>query len=179
MLDLNKKIMILQLLIILMLLSLFFYLYLESFILVIEVMLSVLYLFNVLLLKKETKNEFKFYTLFFGVLLVVIWLSIFIILFIEEITIKLNFSLYVLGFLLAFIISFKHLFGRNHCIAEVLVSDNEIAAIKKDFDLLSFSNKGTFVVATDKMYKKGEKVKVSFAYVGFKRKPAKIIGLAN
>jgi len=177
MFSLNEKISVLQILIVLMFLVLFFYFYFKELILIPEIILSIIFIFIIFLLKKETLNEFKFYVLFFGFILFVFWLSFFAVVFVKENLIKLNFSIFILIALIVFILLFKLFFGRNYCFGEVLLSDNEIAVIKKDFDLLSFSNKGEFIVKTNKAYKKGEKVKVLIGYKDLKRKPLKIIEL--
>lgn len=168
----------LQLLILLMLLILFlrnavgFYLFAGA-----QVILSVTYLYIILVqLEKESKEEFSRYIIFFLAVLVfvqVIWvIPAFLI---KDFFYQYIFFIVALIGLLLFVLLFNLFFGRNYTKGKVLLSNGEMAVVEAQFDLLSFTNAGKYVVATDRKRNKGATVKVKIRKLLFYRKPFKII----
>ncbi len=168
----------LQLLILLMLLVLFlrnivdFYFFAAT-----ELILSGTYLYIILFqLKEEIKEEFNKYLIFFLAIWVFVqsvWLmSAF---FIKDFFFQYIFFIAALIALILFVLLFNLFLGRNYTEGKVLLSNDKIAIVETQFDLLSFTNAGKYLVETDRKRNKGATVKVKIRNLLFSRKPFRIL----
>ena len=131
-----------------------------------------LYILVVETRKEVEKREFPFYFAFFFMLLFAVDLSFFLSGFSGVYSVY-AFAAPVSIILAVFIVSF--LFRRKYCTAKVAMSEKGSAVIEKDFDLLSMTTAGKFVVESEKAILKGKEAKVAVKTTFFGRKPYKII----
>lgn len=122
--------------------------------------------------KEVGKKEFPLYFSFFFTLLFAVDLSLFLSDFSGSYSVY-AFAAPVSIILAVFIVSF--LFRRKFCHAKVVMSEKGSAVIEKDFDLLSMTTAGKFVVESEKALQKGKEAKVAVKTTFFGRKPYKVI----
>jgi len=122
--------------------------------------------------KEVEKNEFPLYFIFFFSLLFAVDLSFFLSGFSGI------YSLYAFAAPVSIILAvfiFFFLFRRKFCPAKIVMSEKGSAVIEKDFDLLSMTTAGRFVVESEKALQKGKEAKVAVKTTFFGRKPYKVI----
>ncbi|AJF60690.1 MAG: hypothetical protein QT03_C0001G1210 [archaeon GW2011_AR10] len=148
----------------------------ETVFLAVNAVLILIYLkLLVIDLRKEVKEGFSRYALFFIVLptaIQVSWIGQSIIS--DTITRLAFFSVLIFG-LLVFFVLFKLFVVRNYTYGKVLLSDSEMAVVETDYDLLSLSNGGRFIVESKGKQPVGKKVKIKVENRFFTRKPTQII----
>ena len=126
-------------------------------------------------LRTAQKKEFWKYALFFGGTALIIqsaWL-------IDILDIGMSpFSRFgiVLGAFLLFIAGFRVIYGRKYTAGVVVLSDESIAVVETEFDLLSFTNAGRHIVEAGKQSREGQKVRVAVDGFLFAGKPKRIEG---
>lgn len=142
-----------------------------------EVILAALYLYAIIIeFKSVEKAEYPKYLLFFSAILLFIQLSWIVPAFIgANILTNYYFISFLLVALLLFSFLFKIFFGRNYTLGRVLLSNEKSAVVETEFDLLSFTNGGKFIVENNKKRREGEQVKVAVKNLFFYRKPYKIL----
>jgi hypothetical protein len=126
------------------------------------------------LVRKELKEQFYRFTLFFGVLWGFVQLAWFLEKNIKG-TEKLNYLFGLLFFLVVFFIVFRLIAAKSHSTGTVLSSDGKITVVETEFDLMSFTKGGKHVIETPKKYAVGSKVKIKLSQSGLWKKKPEII----
>lgn len=126
--------------------------------------------------RKHYAKEFWKYALFFVVLAVFVN-SAWIVRFFgaKKATEYTNYFLLIVAAMLVFVLLFRLLLGKRHATGKVLFSEGGTAVVQTDFDLLSFTNAGKYVVKTKKKLKKGQTVKLKTGVGLFYTKPKEAI----
>jgi len=122
-------------------------------------------------LKKEIKEEeFNYYLVFFSLILVSIDLAYFL----PFLTGSYFYSFFIPIVIIFLLFSLGFAFRRKYCFGKVKISSEKETVIEKDFDLLSFTTAGKYIVESEKSISKGKEVKVMVKTTLFGRKPYKI-----
>ncbi len=140
-----------------------------------QILFSLIYLVLLFFaLKNELKEEKIQAIVFFIGLLVSVQIT-FLINFSSDLFFKSNFIVAWIIVFILFIFFYYFLFRKNFVYGKVLVSDKNTTVIQTSFDFGSFLPAGKYIVASNKKFKLGEKVKVALNQSIFSRKPEKVI----
>ncbi|MDO8538773.1 MAG: DUF2101 family protein [archaeon] len=173
----NFLILQLQLLVVVILLSGFLLNFVDfSIFLAVEAVLAIYFLFLLFFqIRKEFKEQFNYFLLFFGVLFLLVELSWIIqkIIPAEDET-QLNALFGLLFVIIAFSIIYRVIFAKKTIKARIVMSENNSAVVKTDFDIFSFTKAGKHIVEAKKSYPTGKEVEVELKSSFLKTKPWKI-----
>ena len=81
----------------------------------------------------------------------------------------------IAGAAVFFLILARKFIMRGHTTGKVLLSNGKLAAVETEFDILSGTAKGRFVVEEGKAHKEGAEVKISVKNALFGKRPERII----
>ncbi|MBI2598003.1 MAG: DUF2101 family protein [Candidatus Diapherotrites archaeon] len=111
-------------------------------------------------LRKEITQEYKFVVYFFAPLFALIHLSWLAQKFFGG-TWGPHFFLAFILLVLAYLVFFKAVFGRNYTMGKVLLSNEKMAVVETDFDIRAFVTAGKHIVETKKKLSEGTNAKIS------------------
>jgi uncharacterized membrane protein len=167
-------VLLMQLLLIAMAAMLFFRGYID-FVIFIAIELCLLLVYAELLfieLRKTLAEGFWKYVLFFAGIAAIIQIA-WVVDFMALDGGTLQRFVYVLVVFVVFVVGFRFVFGRNYTTGKVLIADGDMAVVETEFDLLSFTSAGKYIVENTSA-KRGQKVKVEIKGILFSGKPSRI-----